>query len=206
MTSADRFDESYFERGVELGISCYQNYRWMPERSFVEAHAYITYMGITRDHSILDYGCAKGYFVKALRLLGYNAEGVDISRYAIDNCDPAVRGFVHLTTCRRFTHGFCKDVLEHCEDESTLVDTLRQMRELAREWLIVMPVSLNGKYAIPDYEQDITHCLRYGRSKWMSALRASGMIVKMITHRVVGIKDHWSAWPDGNLFVSAYGG
>ena len=61
------FDEKYFEDGVRSRVSAYENYRWMPERSIREASSIINNIPF---NTVLDYGCAKGFMVYALRLLG----------------------------------------------------------------------------------------------------------------------------------------
>lgn len=43
---------------------------------------------------ILDIGCAKGFLVSALRMVGYNASGIDISEYAIDQANDYVKPFL----------------------------------------------------------------------------------------------------------------
>ncbi len=74
------FDEKYFEDGVRSRVSAYENYRWMPERTIREASSIIN--NIQFDN-VLDYGCAKGFMVYAMRLLGKEAYGVDVSEYAV---------------------------------------------------------------------------------------------------------------------------
>jgi len=64
-----KFNEDYYERGVELGISGYSNYRWMPELTIPMCHEMINILNIKDDETILDFGCAKGYVVKGFRLL-----------------------------------------------------------------------------------------------------------------------------------------
>ena len=76
------FDEKYFEDGVRHRVSAYENYRWQPERTIREAASLIN--NIEFDN-VLDYGCAKGFMVYAMRLLGKEAYGVDVSQYAVDN-------------------------------------------------------------------------------------------------------------------------
>lgn len=69
------YDREYFEYGVETGKSNYQNYRWIPELTIPMAMTIIDLLGIKPNESVLDYGCAKGYLVKALRMLHRNAWG-----------------------------------------------------------------------------------------------------------------------------------
>ena len=71
------YNESYFERGLESGLSLYQNYRWIPELTIPMAMTIIDFLGIKRHQTILDFGCAKGFLVKAFRLLYRSAYGVD---------------------------------------------------------------------------------------------------------------------------------
>lgn len=73
---------------------------------------------------VLEVGCAKGFLVKQLRAVGFDAYGIDVSEYAIGNCDPEVRDFVSVGSVEALPFGnasfdlICSfDVLEHIEDE-----------------------------------------------------------------------------------------
>lgn len=90
----DMYGEDYFERGIQTGISLYENYRWMPELTIPFAMRIIDYLHIERGESILDVGCAKGYLVKAFKWLGRDAYGIDISSYAINNADTEIKSYV----------------------------------------------------------------------------------------------------------------
>lgn len=205
MTSPKKFDEEYFERGITSGRSLYEDYHWMPERSLCEAHWFAKAFDITRGDLVLDFGCAKGFFVHALRLLGYIAYGYDISTYAIEHCVPSVRGSVmdSFSFIPKCDFGFCKDVLEHCEDAEDLRFTLDRIKKSADEWLIIVPLARAGKYVIPEYEQDVTHVIRYDAEKWITAIKDVGFTIDHATTRWQGIKDHWQQREtlDGNLFV-----
>lgn len=88
------YDEDYYERGIENGVSCYTNYRWLPELTIPMAATMIEYLGIDMGDRILDFGCAKGYLVKAFRLLHREAYGFDISDYARENAHDDIRKYV----------------------------------------------------------------------------------------------------------------
>jgi len=47
-----------------------------------------------RVHRTLDVGCARGYLVEALRDLGVDAHGCDVSRYAVEHAAPGALGYV----------------------------------------------------------------------------------------------------------------
>jgi 2-polyprenyl-3-methyl-5-hydroxy-6-metoxy-1,4-benzoquinol methylase len=71
-----KFNKDYYEDGVRKHISGYENYRWMPERSIPEA---LDIKNNFKFNTCVDYGCAKGFLVSALRLMGCDAYGEDIS-------------------------------------------------------------------------------------------------------------------------------
>jgi SAM-dependent methyltransferase len=75
---------------------------------------------IVKPSSVLDAGCALGILVGSLRERGVDAEGVDISQYAIDNADPRTEGRVRVGNLaepfgRRYDLITCIEVLEHIE-------------------------------------------------------------------------------------------
>ena len=129
------YDYDYFERGIETGKSNYQNYRWIPELTIPMAMTIIDLLGIKPGDLILDYGCAKGYLVKALRMLNREAWGCDISGYALMEADADVQPFLSnlnrpdkfLYITKRFKYGICKDVLEHIPVDK-LSDLLRVLK------------------------------------------------------------------------------
>ena len=75
----NKYDEDYYENGVQLGISGYANYRWMPSLTIPMAERMIEYLAIKETDKILDFGCAKGFLVKAFTDLGYKCEGVTLA-------------------------------------------------------------------------------------------------------------------------------
>jgi len=211
MPSSDgRFGEDYFERGVEAGISCYTNYRWMPERSHAEARGFLAWMAHPAGEpaSVTDYGCAKGFFVRALLEQGHDARGVDISGYALSCANPPVSGNLrHVDeldgwASRPSAYGFCKDTLEHCRSEAELAESLRRMAGLAKRWLLIVPLADDGKYRIAKYERDVTHEIRWNEAQWLKALLAERFAVQRIRYAVPGLKEHWVAvCSTGNWFV-----
>jgi len=200
----DEFNEEYFERGITTGRSIYENYRWMPERSLVEAHWFVTHMHCHQAAPIMDFGCAKGFFVRALRLLGYRAYGVDISEYAISRAPNDVREFIECQgrPSRYCEFGLCKDVLEHCDGYDHLNTTVVAMAASVRRWLIIVPLGDGTDYVIPDYENDDTHRIRYTAEEWLTAIERM-FTVDQATYHLHGFKMNWAHYPQGNLFVMA---
>ena len=210
MTSGDKFNLDYFENGPEAGVSCYSNYRWMPEKTLMAVMAYIDYLGIPRGSSVLDFGCAKGFYVKALRMLARDAWGCDVSKYALGAADLEVSTF--LGECntiglpipfnRQFDYVISKDVLEHLE-----VSEVKSFLEAAkncnpRKILIIVPLAYKGVYVIPEDELDVTHNIRLDKHGWIKLLTSTGLQLDNFTYRVEGIKDHQAIYKQGVGFFT----
>lgn len=203
MNSADLFNEQYYERGRSTGYSWYENYHWMPERSRSEAAAFVRTMGLRNGHTVVDFGCAKGFFVRALLESGFDAYGIDVSDYALSHCDPVVRGRLFKPQISmNFDFGFSKDTLEHI-GYSDIEERLAYLSSIATSWMLIVPLGENGRYRIREYEYDATHVIRENESWWIEqVLRA--MNVVSIRYRISGLKDHWFPIHDrGNLFIEA---
>jgi len=191
------FDEEYFERGADTGKSMYQNYRWIPTRSFAEASVL---QGMYPGKSILDFGCAKGYLVHALNILGVNAYGYDVSEYALKNCKEEVRKrlFSNLNEVPKVDVIFIKDVLEHIQ-KTQILSELSEIRDRCKEVLVIIPLGDDGVFRIDDYAKDPSHLIAEDEEWWCNTfLYASFRIVRFQYH-IDGFKDHWfKVHPYGN--------
>lgn len=91
-TVAKQFGAAYFDGDRALGYGGYvYDGRW---QQF--AHDVVTHYGLTAGDRVLDVGCAKGFLVHDLRVLGIDAVGVDVSPYAIEHAHPPARAFVSV--------------------------------------------------------------------------------------------------------------
>jgi 2-polyprenyl-3-methyl-5-hydroxy-6-metoxy-1,4-benzoquinol methylase len=211
----DDYDENYYERGIELGISGYSNYMWLPEMTIPMCHHLVHHLQIDEHSRILDFGCAKGYVVQALKLLGYDAYGIDISEYAIGQASRAVAQrlacvtepqnvidvMFSFTAGKGFTHIIAKDVLEHVP-YAQIDQWLKALRSLLvppGKLYVLVPLADMGKYRIPAYEQDVTHKIRENETWWRIALEAADFTPDVFVHKLRGIKENWSAYETGNL-------
>jgi hypothetical protein len=197
------FDEAYFMRGKQTGVSLYENYRWLPELTVPMVEAMIRHLGISPKETVFDFGCARGYTVKAFRQLGYDAFGCDVSPWAIQNCDPRVERYVFCGRHPGLTHDWiiAKDVLEHVPD---IADTINNLRGYARRGLfVVVPLSIhNGScYVVPDYELDVTHINRWTLPMWAAMFMQQGWSVEA-RYFVDGVKMNYVQYPRGNGFIT----
>ena len=195
--NGDEYNQDYFERGIELGISGYHNYRWMPEFTIPMAMTMIDYLNIRRGDLILDYGCAKGYLVKAFRLLYRQAWGCDISKYALSMCDPDVSPFCHLIGSmkplgfpRRFNVCIAKDVLEHL-DEGEVGAVLEKIGDKSDLLFAIIPLGKDQCYVAPINNVDITHKLCCEEEWWEKKFKEHGWKLRELRFRIDGIKDHF---------------
>lgn len=205
--SGKEFDADYFLRGRASGKSLYEDYRWLPNLTVPMCQSIADHCGMEKGQRILDFGCARGYVVKALRGLGYEAFGVDVSEWAIDNIDLEVEPYcilvsdllpVHL----RYDWVIAKDVLEHVP---LVKNTIARLMDAADKGVfVVVPLSQfdNSRYVIEEYEADVTHIQRKTLSTWMSMFIRPGWSVEA-SYRVRGIKDNYAAHEIGNGFITA---
>lgn len=203
----DVYDEDYFMRGKMVGKSLYSDYRWLPELTIPMSAVIATHCGFLRTDKILDFGCSRGYLVKALNLCGYNAWGMDVSEWAIANCDPEVSGRVRTDWPLLEPDWIVsKDVLEHIP-LGELVKTIEKFARVTKKGIfVVVPLSENERYyVVPDYEEDVTHVQRMSLAQWVSMFHnvmpgASWEISSR--YRIVGIKDNYCGWERGNGFIT----
>jgi ubiquinone/menaquinone biosynthesis C-methylase UbiE len=86
------YGQTYFDGPREYGYGGYRyDGRWQPVAKDIVAH-----FGLKPGDRVLDVGCAKGFLVKDLVALGIDAYGIDISHYALINCESEVVGRLHL--------------------------------------------------------------------------------------------------------------
>jgi ubiquinone/menaquinone biosynthesis C-methylase UbiE len=101
---------------------------------------------------VLDIGCAKGFLVKDLMAAcpGLEAFGIDVSDYALLQCEPETVGRLHLGSCERlpfpdasFDAVLSINTLHNCKRDGVI----RSLREIER-------VSRGGAFVQVDSYRD----------------------------------------------------
>lgn len=201
--SGEQYDADYFLRGKQTGKSLYEDYRWMPELTIPMAARMVSHCGIALEDTILDFGCARGYLVKALRRLWYNAWGYDISRWALENADEGVKEYLICNGSTIWNGSFdwiiAKDVLEHIDELSCYTELLKTAR---KGTFVIVPLAHGKRYDVPEYEMDVTHIHRRPLAWWTGHFHQAGWSVEA-RYRVEGIKDNYQQYPTGNGFIVA---
>jgi 2-polyprenyl-3-methyl-5-hydroxy-6-metoxy-1,4-benzoquinol methylase len=186
-------------------VSAYENFRWMPERTIREASSIINNI---QFNNVLDYGCAKGFMVYAMRLLGKEAHGVDISEYAIKNCHPKVKDFVSVIDDVEQVSGgwdliIAKDVLEHTTKD-LVPKVLEAFRTRTKQLFVAVPLGDGKRYRIREYEMDVTHIIREPEEWWLTTIVQAGFKIKFFDYQFHHVKENWTnPHPHGNAFIVA---
>ena len=191
------FTKDYYEDGVRKHISGYENYKWEPTRSIPEA------LDIKNNfifNTCVDYGCAKGFLVNALRIIGCNAYGEDISDYAIQNCHPNVKNYISLPNNKLYDLLICKDVLEHIEEEN-LPNVLQEIKNKSNQFFFVIPLGDEDRFRIREYEVDITHVTKKNEEWWIKLFQTHGFELIKFSYSFGSMKEKWiKPYPHGNGF------
>lgn len=204
--SGEQYDADYFLRGRQSGKSLYEDYRWLPELTVPMVARMISHLGIEPSDVVLDFGCARGYTVRAFRSMGYNAWGCDVSQWALQNCDEIVKDYLNHTSLMSFDKMYdwviAKDVLEHVPN---VVDVIVGLLESACVGVFaVVPLSYadGDSYVVEEYEKDITHIHRLTLATWARMFMRPGWSVTA-SYRVPGVKDNYAKYECGNGFIMA---
>jgi len=197
------YDEDYFKNGLITRKSCYLNYRWMPELTIKMAFNMIKHLDLKESQKVLDFGCAKGYLVKALRILDIEAYGCDVSEYAIKKVDPEVREYCKLSNPdlegsiipfklkRNFDWIITKDVLEHISEDQLII-FLKTALKHCDKMFHTIPLGENGKFRIADYNNDPSHKTIKDEAWWIETFKSTGWSLKKFDYEVRGIKENWA--------------
>ncbi|HLW59024.1 MAG TPA: class I SAM-dependent methyltransferase [bacterium] len=93
---ARRFGQEYFDGDRTQGYGGYHyDGRWIPVAKHMQE-----FYGLTREHRILDVGCAKGFLLSDLQRVipGVRIAGLDVSAYAIEHAMDGVKPFLVIGT------------------------------------------------------------------------------------------------------------
>tara|TARA_B100000965_G_scaffold162235_1_gene135145 strand:- start:1708 stop:2307 length:600 start_codon:yes stop_codon:yes gene_type:complete len=193
----NQFTKEYYEDGVRNHISGYEDYRWMPTRSIPEA---LDIKHKFEFDTCVDYGCAKGFLVHALRIIGCKAFGEDISDYAISHCHPEVKDYVSTPNANRYDLLICKDVLEHVEVDD-MPSVLQSFKKKSNQFFFAVPLGDNDRFRIREYEVDITHVTKKDEQWWIDMFQSQGFKLVDFSYNFGSIKEKWmKVDPHGNGF------
>jgi cyclopropane fatty-acyl-phospholipid synthase-like methyltransferase len=127
----------YFDGRREYGYGGYRyDGRWIPIAEDMIAH-----WGLKSGMRVLDVGCGKGFLVKDLIKVcpGLEAFGLDISEYALINCEPEVVGRLHLGNAKKlvfpdksFDAVICINTVHNLE-RAECIQAIHEIERVARD-------------------------------------------------------------------------
>ena len=130
-----QFGREYFDGAREQGYGGYRyDGRWIPIAEDIVRH-----FDLRAGDRVLDVGCGKGFLVKDLMKVcpGLEAFGLDISEYAVMNCEPEVVGRLHVGNAvhlpfpdRGFSAVLAINTV-HNLDRAGCIQALREIERLA---------------------------------------------------------------------------
>jgi SAM-dependent methyltransferase len=132
--------------------------------------------------SVLEVGCGLGNFVRAFLLIGVDAWGLDISRYAVENCHPEIRGRVlwgNLSDSEtlpksRFDLVMGYDVFEHAPNPDLVV---RNVCNLSARWIHAKIPDIRGLDQEESRRFDPTHITGRSIKWWVEHFEENGFVL-----------------------------
>ena len=140
----DVYGGSYFGAGRDpfdrMGLSGYERYDRDTSNADVAAYIVWRFFPVTRT---LDVGCATGFVVEALRELGLDASGTDVSQWAVDHAAAGARGHLFWGDLLNrlpvadgaFELVTALETLEHLPPDA-IPSALRELRRITRGYLV----------------------------------------------------------------------
>ena len=134
---AMRFGKEYFDGTREQGYGGFRyDGRWLPIAEDIVRH-----FNLKAGDRVLDIGCAKGFLVKDLIKVcpGLEVFGIDVSEYAVLNCEPEVVGRLHVGDAKKlpFPSNTFKAALSintiHNFERAGCIEALKEMQRVAPE-------------------------------------------------------------------------
>lgn len=147
-------------------------------KTLYSAQAYSSAISLLEVHGVLDVGCGFGDVVKALQPVVNRAEGIEISKYAVQNsvAKNSVKlydGSIFPYKDNEFDAILCLDVFEHLT-KSQLLQMLEEIARVAKPnafLFFVVPL-----HHSPSFYLDSTHKLAWTADQWKKILNKYGSV------------------------------
>jgi len=132
---------------------------------------------ISKNSTILDFGCAVGFLLESLNKIGYsNCFGVEISDWARNECLKKNLSVFKETPIKKFDLLFVLDVLEHLTD-SDIISNINKIKPK----IIVLRIPVSEKegenYYLDISRKDPTHINCKTKNQWKNLLKNLGFDV-----------------------------
>jgi ubiquinone/menaquinone biosynthesis C-methylase UbiE len=181
------YDKEYFEQGTKREAGEYSLKALYPYFDELALHL----RNVFNPSRVLDIGCAKGFLVLCLNNLGIDAEGVDISSYAISNSPKKIRKRLHQLDVETDIFPFPDEyfdlvtmiaIIEHL---SSFDHCLKEVyRILKRDGYIFMITSL-PEIDPHARDRDITHINVHSHPFWINLFSKYGFTEDYVKMKLI---------------------
>jgi SAM-dependent methyltransferase len=181
IAEASKFGKMYFDGPREYGYGGYKyDGRWIPVAKDI-----INHYQLKPGMKVLDVGCAKGFLVKDLSnaLPGLDVLGIDISEYAIKNCDDSVIEKVRLGDVRKlpFSGSTFDLVLSinvlHNFDRQDLIKALKEIVRVGRSKAFIQVDAYESSEQKSNFEDWVLTAKFHGYPEdWCKVFDAAGYV------------------------------
>tara|TARA_B110001454_G_scaffold212090_1_gene228480 strand:- start:9 stop:653 length:645 start_codon:yes stop_codon:yes gene_type:complete len=126
-----KFGKDYFDGKREYGYGGYKyDGRWKPVAKRIVSH-----FNLKSGSKVLDIGCGKGFLVKDLLDIGIDAYGLDVSSYALKNCEKSIKSRLYKGNAKKlnFSDNFFDAVVSiNCIHNLKKKDCIKALMEIER--------------------------------------------------------------------------
>lgn len=175
-------DRDYFENRENNGFSHLNVYK--SDLIISRIKSIIKGTKIKSGDFVLDFGCAKGFYVKGFEEEGFSAIGYDVSQYAVNLANNLMKKEIafsdfekikQIGSKRKFDLVLMKDTAEHIP-ESDLNNYLEDLGQISKEVLVIVPVTEMFGKSCPDLYKDETHINMHSDAYWEEYLGKYGLV------------------------------
>jgi len=174
-----KFGREYFDGTREQGYGGYRyDGRWIPIAEDIVKH-----YGLKAGMRVLDVGCGKGFLVKDLMKVcpGLEVFGLDISEYAVTNCEPEVVGrlqvgnAMHMPFADKSFDAVLAINTVHNLDRAGCIRALKEIERLAPGRAYIQVDAYRNPAERQIFEDWMLTAQTYGMpSDWEQILREAG--------------------------------
>jgi len=177
---ASFYNREYFEEGV--GYRGYST-KFVGKLKVNLANLYRAIMIklFLRPNSVLDVGCATGHLVHYLRLLGVDAKGIEISKYALSRAHPRIKK--HLTygnildlpyKDRSFDVVVTFNVISHIEEEN-LAQAMKECCRVSSKYCLHKVYTIENWWMRKFHGHDLSHVSVFSRTWWKNFFKQNNL-------------------------------
>lgn len=125
----------------------------------------------------LDVGCGTGKLVKALRQIGIEAQGVEISHYALEAADRDIKPYLKYGDIVHLPHPessfdlvLTYDVLEHIE-RSKLRSSVEETIRVSSKWIVHKVYTSENRWLKVFHAKDPSHLSVLNKNYWLNMFK-----------------------------------